>query len=515
MKIRLKPKIVKIKNDFSGFYGVVEVMNVVTLKITFKGNDLFINNLGAVIADDFFQQLQRNMDCVRENRSNGIRFLPIDYWKLDRLLTSMGFLIKPEFNTKFTLSEYQQSVDHKSNKITSLKPVFKLRQYQKNALEHWNKNGKRGIVILPTGSGKSFLGLHAITQLLQKTLIVVPTLELIDEWYERILKYFKWNSCDSLSEISEIVGRFGGGRKELRPITIITYSSSYLYMHKFRDYFGFIIFDEVHHLAGEKHRAVATGLIAPNRLGLTATLDNEEEIYPVLERIVGPIIYEKIPSELSERGDLAEYEEKRIYVELSPRIREQYLAEKKIYTDYMKKFGPSQNSFRQMIFRANVDLAAKKALDAYTRARDIMFNAEEKLKKIEELLSLHNKGRILIFSEKIAFVEKISRTFLIPALTSNTPKLERKLILNNFRNGKYKILVTGKVLDEGIDVPEATIGIIVSGSGVPRQYIQRLGRILRPLPEKTAVLYEIITSKTSETRISSRRRRKKSKKVKR
>ncbi|MFO0212758.1 MAG: helicase-related protein [Pseudanabaena sp.] len=97
---------------------------------------------------------------------------------------------------------------------------------------------------------------------------------------------------------------------------------------------------------------------------------------------------------------------------------------------------------------------------------------------------------------------------LIPALTHQTPVKERHEILTCFREGKYKTLVTSHVLNEGVDVPDARIAILLSGTGSAREYIQRLGRVLRRGSEtnKQAILYEVVTEDTSEEKTSERRR---------
>jgi superfamily II DNA or RNA helicase len=104
-------------------------------------------------------------------------------------------------------------------------------------------------------------------------------------------------------------------------------------------------------------------------------------------------------------------------------------------------------------------------------------------------------------------VYNVSRRFLIPAITYQTPKDERKEILEKFKAGRYRAIVTSQVLDEGVDVPEASLGFILSGTGSSREYIQRLGRILRKRPGKQAKLVEIVARETVETRISQRRHR--------
>ena len=95
---------------------------------------------------------------------------------------------------------------------------------------------------------------------------------------------------------------------------------------------------------------------------------------------------------------------------------------------------------------------------------------------------------------------------MAPVLTHHTKVVERKEMLDFFRNGKYPVLISSKVLNEGVDVPEASVGIIVSGSGSIREHVQRLGRILRAGEGKQALLYELISAGTSEESVSQRRR---------
>jgi superfamily II DNA or RNA helicase len=89
-------------------------------------------------------------------------------------------------------------------------------------------------------------------------------------------------------------------------------------------------------------------------------------------------------------------------------------------------------------------------------------------------------------------------------VTHKTPAGERKAILEGFRSGRFSKLATGRVLNEGVDLPDANVAIILSGSATKREFIQRLGRVLRP-KETEAVLYEVVTVETTEVRISERR----------
>src|SRR5690606_23970407 len=103
-------------------------------------------------------------------------------------------------------------------------------------------------------------------------------------------------------------------------------------------------------------------------------------------------------------------------------------------------------------------------------------------------------------------VYRLARALLLPSLTHHTPLAERKALLAAFSTGALPVLLTSRVLNEGIDVPDARVGVVLSGSGSVREHVQRLGRVLRKRPGKRAVLYEVVTRGTTEGGISERRR---------
>jgi superfamily II DNA or RNA helicase len=125
---------------------------------------------------------------------------------------------------------------------------------------------------------------------------------------------------------------------------------------------------------------------------------------------------------------------------------------------------------------------------------------------VEHLLHRHRADRTLLFTQDNATAYDISRRFLVPAITHQTRVTERSEILEGLSAGRYRAVVTSKVLNEGVDVPDANVAIIVSGSGSVREHVQRLGRVLRKVGDKRAVLYELVTADTHETFTSERRR---------
>lgn len=145
---------------------------------------------------------------------------------------------------------------------------------------------------------------------------------------------------------------------------------------------------------------------------------------------------------------------------------------------------------------------------AHREAKEIALGTDGKLRVLADLLAEHHPERTLIFTADNATVYRISQEFLIPAISHQTPVKERHEILTRFREGEYKTLVASHVLNEGVDVPAASVAIILSGTGSEREYIQRLGRVLRKGKErqKRARLYEVVAADTSEEGTSQRRR---------
>ena len=373
-----------------------------------------------------------------------------------------------------------------------------LRDYQKEALDAWIRSGCRGVIVLPTGAGKTLVAIHAIAALRKPALVVVPTIELLNQWRSVVLK-----------SLGLRPGVIGGGEKELGFVTITTYSSAYLHAEELGNKFWLLVFDEVHHLAGENLRQIAELSAAPSRMGLTATFEREDEKHVDLIELVGPVVYRKAVYEMKGRH-LADFDVVRVYVELSDeeKARYSYLLSK--YSEVVEKIGwtpKGPGDFKKLVAVGERSREVREALMAWREARKIAFHASAKLDLLRELLRKHRGDKVIIFTELNEAVHKISRELLIPEITYKTPMDERREILSRFRDGVYRAIVTSRVLEEGIDVPDANVAIVLSGTGSRREFVQRLGRILRPAPGKRAVLYEVVTRGTSERWASWRRRR--------
>jgi superfamily II DNA or RNA helicase len=370
------------------------------------------------------------------------------------------------------------------------------RPYQQEAVEEWKKAGRRGVVVLPTGAGKSLVAQMAIEQVKRSTLVVVPTIDLMNQWYDLLLSCFEAE-----------VGLIGGGYFETGALTVTTYASAFRFMERLGNQFGLVIFDECHHLPSSVHRYAAELAIAPFRLGLTATPERTDGGDALLEQLVGPFVFRRETHELA--GEyLSDYAVVRLRVELNKEERAAYERERDIFRSFLRGKGIGLSSLRgwQMFVAASARSSeGRRAMLAYRESKRIALGTDSKLRVLSELLQRHRREKVLIFTAENEMVYRISQRFLVPSITHETGVKERRAWLEAFNRGEVLALATSKVLNEGVNIPDASVAVVLSGSGSTREHIQRLGRILRKLPGKEAILYEVVTQDTTEEHISRRR----------
>jgi superfamily II DNA or RNA helicase len=369
--------------------------------------------------------------------------------------------------------------------------------HQTEALEVWRRQGSRGIVVLPTGTGKTYMAILAIHHTGRPTLVVTPTIDLLNQWYAELVVAF-----------GEPVGLLGGGYSELQPLTVTTYDSAYIHVERWGNRYGLLVFDECHHLPGPTYMMSAIGSLAPFRLGLTATPERADGQEGLMPELIGPIIYRREIKQLA--GDfLAEYRVQKLMVPLSPEEREQYQRAREHFRRFVDqhgiRFGTPQG-WQRFIQVTSRSAEGRAAFQAYREQKALAQAAPGKLKVLDQLLNEHRHDRVLIFTYDNATVYQIARRWLVPAITHQTKAKERHLILQRFHSGEYPVVVTSQVLNEGVDVPSANVGIILSGTGSVREHVQRLGRLLRKQADKQALLYEVIAADTAEEFTSERRR---------
>ena len=422
---------------------------------------------------------------VYDERVRKYRAKACDYTPIMRLLYAAGVEVEDRAKDYTTIS------------LTLKRPLCPM-PHQTAALEAWKNNKSRGTVVMPTGSGKTYFAFMAMNLLKRPTLVVVPTIDLLQQWASNIERAFGVEA-----------GMLGGGSHEIRDITVSTYDSAVLNMEFIGAKFAFAVYDECHHLPGPVNRTAATMALAPYRLGLTATPEREDGGMELMERIIGRIVYRCHIDEL-EGNVLSEFVTERIEVELSEKEFAEYTAARKVYMDFVKSNGidfREPDAWKRFIVMASVMRGGREAMKAFLKQRETARCSDAKIDVMWDIIRGNPEARIIVFTADNDTAYRIGETFCLPVLTHKTKAFERKEFLDSFRSGDYPVIVTSKVLNEGVDVPEANIAIVISGSAGTREHIQRLGRILRRGRNgKMAILYELVSANTSEMGVSERRR---------
>lgn len=382
-----------------------------------------------------------------------------------------------------------------------------LRPYQQEAVERWLGSEGRGSVVLPTGAGKSLVAIDAIRRGGAGAMVVAPTRALLHQWFGQLAEAFG----------GEQVGAYYGDEKDPRRLTVTTYHSAFSLLEQEGSRFDLLVLDEVHHLADTRsgeppawHDALR---IAPARyrLGLTATYPDGAA--SELERLVGPVVYRRTIGEMADRV-LADFVVERRYLALTPQEEARYRKAERLYEDFMAERGYEERApdteGRWKLFMAETRRSpeARRAFRAFLERERIVQLSEAKLREVERVLRLHPAEQALLFCGGRASAEIVSRRLAVPMVTAHTPASERRAILEAVATGAVRAVASVRVLDEGWDVPQAKLGIVLGDStrGGRRQHVQRLGRILRRQGDRVASLYEIVAAGTYEFFVSQKRK---------
>ncbi len=443
------------------------------------------------------------------------------------------------------------------------------RPYQEDAVSRWLAAGGRGSVVLPTGSGKTFVAILAIHRTVGRAggvpegfagastgapsdtsagasargagddradpgpagfadgaggagavegsvrperasagaCIVAPTRALVAQWYAQLADAFG----------AERVGAYYADEKDIRPLTVTTYHSAFDLLERRGAGFGLLVLDEAHHLedtaAGEAKAWHDALRIAPAsyRLGLTATYPDGRD--GELRRLVGGVVYRRTVGEMAD-AELADFALERRFVSLTPAERERYDAADAAYEDYVRRkrfrdrYPDPGDAWRVFMSETRRSPAARRAFRAFLDRERVVTLAESKLRETFRILALHPAERAVLFTGGVAAARVLSTELAVPLITADTPASERKRILDAMADGRVRAVASVRVLDEGWDVPAAKLGVILGDSsrGGRRQHAQRLGRLLRRQGDRVASLYEVVAADTYEFFASQKRR---------
>jgi superfamily II DNA or RNA helicase len=359
----------------------------------------------------------------------------------------------------------------------------KLRTYQRDALRAWHSEDRGGVVVLPTGAGKTRVAIAAMAALGKPTVVLCPTRALLVQWIEQLRA---WYGGD--------LGAVGDGEHNVAPVTVMTFASAYTQMDSLGGRFCLLVVDEAHHFGGNRGEALEM-CAAPYRLGLTATAPKAETPSARhIETLIGPVVCD-VPVEQLIGTHLAELD----VVPMSVHLQDDEL---KAYHDLEAPFSElcrshfrlnPRGDFAGLVRSLSKTRMGRQALTDHYRACAIASFPREKRALVQSLLARHRNTKTLVFTALADDAYAVSADNLIPVITAEIGRAERTEILRSFREGRVRAIASARVLNEGLDVPDASVGIVVAGTQGAREYVQRVGRVLRPAPGKRALVYELFT----------------------
>jgi superfamily II DNA or RNA helicase len=374
---------------------------------------------------------------------------------------------------------------------------LELRPYQSQALAAWNAFGRRGVVSLATGGGKTRIAIGALMTTGVPDVILCPTRALAAQWLAELGRWF-----------NEPIGMVGDGQRRVERLTVVTFESAYRHMDDLGDRFGLLVVDEVHHFGSGARIEALESCGATARLGLTATApEPASDAATRIGELVGPIVFEMGIGELT-GTHLAPLDVVTLPVALTEEERRSYSRLTQAFSEHARTFFRTHHDgdFVELTRllarsvegrRALMDNAAGQALASFPSAKSRL---------VGELPRDHRGDRTIVFTAFAENAYDIATQNLIPVIAAETSSRERADILRRFRDGPIRAIATARVLNEGIDVPDARVAIVVAGVLGRREHVQRIGRVIRPVPGKRALLYELVTMGTNDARRAARRR---------
>ena len=364
---------------------------------------------------------------------------------------------------------------------------MKLRQWQEKAFPLWWAK-KRGIVKVVTGGGKTVFAIHCLTKYLEEEkdnsiFIVVPSIALLDQWYEGLQKTFR----------DKDISLNGGGEhlENISKITISTIDSVKNIIHKFNAPNTLLIVDECHKIGTEKRGEILTGNWHAT-LGLSATpeRDYDDNFYIIIKKILGDIIFDYNYIDAREDEVIVNFKLLYAYAEMTE-------AENDKYKDFTKKIQRRAAT----IGGNNMNDYPLKML-IFNRARMVK-NSKNRIPFGVELLQKHKRDSWIVFTENKKQAKEFNKIinkkgYKSAIYNTDLDNNEREENLNNFKSGNLNVLVSCTALDEGFDMPEADGAMILSASSSKRQRIQRMGRVLRITANKENALIVTVYSSNTE-----------------
>jgi len=368
--------------------------------------------------------------------------------------------------------------------------MLSLRDWQRRAKQYFFENKGTAIFEVVTGAGKTMIAINIIEELLSlnpkmKILIVVPKNVILETgWYKELVDY---------GIPIQNIGVYYGDVKEYAQITLTNVQSV---KRVPLELFDMIVADECHNMGTEKLLQIIK-FPFKYKLGLTATLKRLDNKHYDIMKLFNYNIFQYTPSEALNDGILNPFKFINVGTPLDEKSRQIY----DDVTQQLNSLFASYGSYEKMM-RTSSPIKFK-MLALINERKNLVNNYPEKFIIGRDIIVKHRNDKIIVFNQFNNQTSKMYWHLLednidCRVLHSGIPKANRDKILSDFKNDKFNVLLTTKVLDEGYNIPKLDVAIIMAGDSTDKQTIQRMGRVLRKKKNKTSMLYQIYCNDTIE-----------------
>jgi superfamily II DNA or RNA helicase len=374
---------------------------------------------------------------------------------------------------------------------------FELKPYQKEAVAMLLAK-KHGVVLMPTGTGKTVIGIEGMRRINMRTAVIVPTEVMLNQWVRNLKK----------AGVMYPGVFYGKEKRHGSSVTVFIINSAANHPEALRDY-GFIIVDEVHHVAAEdfSDKLLPVLKIKPYVLGLTSWLKRSDGREVLVTRIA-PVIYTMPLAQAMKDKHVSNLKIYTVRALMTIRERQQYDK----YTETIRKAFFIFKTLNPAVLTKSGSPLAIACLAALSKRKILLSNIVSKKDKVLKIVKFYPQERILVFTESIVGANALFTHLTLNQVASgiyhsgvDSKIKERSLEKWKSKDNICKTMIACRCLDEGVDVPECRIGIIVASGSNTRQWIQRVGRLIRKrFDNSSGALFIVYCEGTIEARYSKR-----------
>jgi superfamily II DNA or RNA helicase len=371
-----------------------------------------------------------------------------------------------------------------------------LRDYQEDAVEKALRS-KKGTIKAATGTGKTLVAIAWLEKISKDSLIIVPTQALIYQSWTPKLENYGFES----------VGQYYAYAKTFGPVTVTTFSSAISHPELI-DTADAVVVDEIHHLGASQALIRLLPRLKKKEyvLGLSSVPEREDKAHELFLKEF-PIVFDLSLASALKKGYVSPIEAISVQAPMTDKERAEYTMLTSKIQHAFRFCGPNMGRWAHCYDPKTRKYVGREGIWAIARRKGLLSRIGSKREKVLEIVKEHSDKPIILFAESVKAIENISEYLRANEISceifhAGTEQSDRIRILETWGQD-FQVLLSCRALEEGLDVKEVEIGILITSGKSQRQFIQRIGRVIRPHEGKQAKFYVLYCPNTVEETYST------------